>query len=412
MKIKMAGIDYRRAPVQVRELFSMTASAVERALLRSKEHAEVTGCVIISTCNRTEYWISGESEAFQQENPARLLCQEKEQDFSAYKEYFIIREGMEAVHYLMELSCGLQSQIFGDDQIISQVKHAVDTAREQEALDPVLETLFRTAVTGAKKVKSKVLLTNIDRSVAKAMIKLLEKERIFLEGKQCMVIGNGEIGRLAAAELVNAGADVYMTLRQYKTREAVIPAGCHVIDYHARYEHLGQMDVVVSATVSPHYTLTMERARGHMKDGEKVFVDLAIPRDIEPGFAELPDMRLFDMDSFSSLKYEGDARQIAVADEILKKYEEEYEQWYEFRDYVPVVKKIAKMAGEDTAARLKKELKQYGLTREERELLEKAIEKSASKVVARLCYGLREDMDKEEWKPCLEGLRRSAEHLS
>ena len=407
----MAGIDYRKAPVKVRELFSMTASAVERALADSKEIEGVTGCVVISTCNRTEYWISGEDAVFDRLDPAELLCREKGQEYQDYACYFTVREGREAVHYLMELSCGLQSQIFGDDQIISQVKRALDTAREQEALDAVMETLFRTAVTGAKKVKTKVLLTNVDRSVAAAMTALLEKEQIGIRGKKCMVIGNGEIGRLAAAELVKAGGDVSMTLRQYKTREAVIPAGCQVIPYDSRYERLSEMEIVVSATVSPHYTLTVESCRGRMGTKETVLVDLAIPRDMEPGLSELPGVRLYDMDSFSRLKYEGDARQVAVADEILKKYELEYEQWYEFRDLVPVVKKISRMAGEDTAARLKKAVRRYPLSREEREELLEAIDKTAAKVAAKLCYGLREEMEPEKWQPCLEGLMRSAEKL-
>ena len=411
MKIKMAGIDYRKAPVQVREQFSMTASMVERALKESRKAEGVTGCVIISTCNRTEYWISGEADSFYGLNPAALLCREKELDYSDYASYFTVREGNEAVHYLMELCCGLQSQIFGDDQIISQVKRAVDVAREQEALDSVLEILFRTAVTGAKKVKTKVLLTNVDRSVAAAMTALLRKEGISIKGKNCMVIGNGEIGRLAASELVKAGGFVSMTLRQYKTREAIIPAGCHVIDYNDRYEKLSHMDIVVSATVSPHYTLTAERAAECLSDGERVFIDLAIPRDLEPELGKLSGIRLFDMDSFSQLKYEGDLKQIAVADEILKKYELEFEQWYEFREYVPVVKEIARAAGEDTAARLRKELKSYSLEREEREELEKAIEKAAAKVVAKLCYGLREDMEPQSWKPCLDGLKRSSDNL-
>lgn len=122
----MAGIDYRKAPVEVRERFSMTASAVERALQASKANPGLTGCVIISTCNRTEYWISGETEAFDELDPAILLCEEKCQSHSEYKKYFQVSEGMEAVHGLMELCCGIRSQIFGDDQIISQVKRAVD----------------------------------------------------------------------------------------------------------------------------------------------------------------------------------------------------------------------------------------------------------------------------------------------
>ena len=154
MKIKMAGIDYQKAPVEVREQFSMTVSMVERALQESRKIPGVTGCVIISTCNRTEYWISGEEEGFGDLDAAALLCREKGIEVSEYRRYFTVREGKEAVHYLMELSCGLRSQIFGDDQIITQVKRAVDMARGQGALDSVLEILFRTAITGAKKVRN------------------------------------------------------------------------------------------------------------------------------------------------------------------------------------------------------------------------------------------------------------------
>ncbi len=411
MKIKMAGIDYQKAPVEVREQFSMTVSMVERALQESRKIPGVTGCVIISTCNRTEYWISGEEEGFGDLDAAALLCREKGIEVSEYRRYFTVREGKEAVHYLMELSCGLRSQIFGDDQIITQVKRAVDMARGQGALDSVLEILFRTAITGAKKVKSRVLLVGVDRSVAAAMGNLLLREGIAVSGKRCLVIGNGEIGRLAAAELVRLGGRVSMTLRQYKAKEAVIPAGCHVIDYQNRYEALPDMDLVVSATVSPHYTLTKEQAEGKMGAGGKVLIDLAIPRDIEPEIGSFFGVRLFDMDSFDSVKSEGDRRQMEAADAILQKYEMEYEQWYTFREYVPVVKEIARFAGLDTAARLKKELKQYPLDREERETLEKAIEKAAAKVTAKLCYGLREDMEPELWKPCLEGLLRSAREL-
>lgn len=411
VRIKMAGIDYRKAPVEVRERFSMTASAVERALQASKVNPGLTGCVIISTCNRTEYWISGETEAFDELDPAILLCEEKCQSHSEYKKYFQVSEGMEAVHGLMELCCGIRSQIFGDDQIISQVKRAVDMAREQQALDTALEILFRTAVTGAKKVKSRVLFSNVDRSVAAAMMSLLETEGIQVDKKRCLVIGNGEIGRLAAAELVKAGGEVFMTLRQYKKKEAVIPAGCRVIDYDRRYEVLPETDLAVSATVSPHYTLTAELMKEACPEHELVLVDLAIPRDLDPRIREELPVRLYDMDSFSSLKQEGDERQTAEADKILEKYEREYEQWYAFREYVPVVKSIAAMAGADTAARLRKKLKQQGLEAETRAELEQAIEKTAAKVTAKLCYGIRENMEPEEWKPLLEGLLRSAEEL-
>ncbi|MEI3175645.1 MAG: hypothetical protein V8S96_03700 [Lachnospiraceae bacterium] len=144
---------------------------------------------------------------------------------------------------------------------------------------------------------------------------------------------------------------------------------------------------------------------------ELVLVDLAIPWDLDPRIREELPVRLYDMDSFSSLKQEGDERQTAEADKILEKYEREYEQWYAFREYVPVIKSIAAMAGAGTVARLRKKLKQQGLEAETRAELEQAIEKTAAKVTAKLCYGIRENMEPEEWKPLLEGLLRSAEEL-
>lgn len=404
MKIKMAGIDHHKASVMVREEFSMTASAVKAALTDIQKTEEIEGCVIISTCNRTEYWLSVKEEAFRFINPIRLLCEEKEKKYELYQSYFTVREGMDAVHYLMELCCGIQSQIFGDDQIISQIKCAVELARETDALDSVLETLFRDAIAGGKRVKSQVVLQNMDRSVAAAMCSLLQKQKIKISGKRCMVIGNGEIGRLAAQELVKAGGKVFMTLRQYKKKDVMIPAGCSVISYDSRYEYLDRMDIVVSATVSPHFTLTAAQVKLCADLKNKVLIDLAIPRDIEPEIAELPGMRLYDMDSFADLKSRSDSKQIEAADKILKKYEMEFKQWYEFREFIPIVKKISSLAGDDTAMRLQKELKRYPLSREERMDLCEKISGAASKVVAKFCYGFREEMEKEQWKPCLLGM--------
>ena len=135
------------------------------------------------------------------------------------------RRGEEAVRYLFELSCGLHSKVFGEDQIITQVKDALALARQAGAADTVLEKLFQGAVTAAKKVKTQLHLTAVSRSVAQKAADLLTERLGPLEGVPCLVIGNGEMGQLMARELVARGADVTMTLRQYKRGDVLIPPG-------------------------------------------------------------------------------------------------------------------------------------------------------------------------------------------
>ena len=109
----------------------------------------------------------------------------------------------------------------------------------------MLETLFRTAVTAAKKVKTTVHLAPVDRSVATTAVELLKNKFVSLNKLPCMVIGNGEMGRLTANALIEQGCDVVMTLRQYKRGEVLIPAGCNIIHYDARIDHLNDVKVVI-----------------------------------------------------------------------------------------------------------------------------------------------------------------------
>ncbi len=409
MNITMAGIDFHRADIAVRERFSMTATTL-RACLRSirKQYPELE-CVLITTCNRTELWTSS-LPGSPQADPVLLLCEACRQPVEEFSPYFSIRKGKEAVQYLCELSSGLHSQIFGDDQIISQVKSALKTAREEHAVGAVLEVLFRTAITGAKKVKSSILCSGIDRSVSSAMIRLLREKEIPIAGQSCLVIGNGEIGRLAAQELEKAGGKVTMTLRQYKHKEVVIPAGCSVVSYDKRYEQASGASIIVSATLSPHFTLQPELLSAKLS-GPVTLIDLAIPRDIEPGCASLPDVTLFDMDCFSKYTGQAEAEQLRSVREILKEYETEFENWYFFREYIPTVKEIGHILGKEIAARLEKELNRSSLTREESDELRKKIRTASGKVVSNLLYGTRDVLDRESLKRIFPALEASAQRL-
>ncbi|WP_455716032.1 glutamyl-tRNA reductase [Anaerosporobacter sp.] len=409
MDIQMVGIDHCKASIEYREKFSFThhesLSAMNQIMEWYKD--KITGCVILSTCNRTELYISCEEEAME---PYEILCRIKGIDSEAYQNFYTVRNGSEVVEHLFSLACGLKSKVFGEDQIITQVKEALTNAREAETTDIVLEKLFQTAITAAKKVKSSVHLTAVNSSVVENMITVLTREFDTVNGLPCLVIGNGEIGKLAATRLLQMGAKVTMTLRQYKCREVDIPLGAHCIDYQERYNVLSGMEVVVSATASPHHTIQYEEVYEILHDGKKrILVDMAVPRDISLRLAELENIRLYNIDSLGGVSTDTINNQsVALAIEILKEYEEEFTTWYLFREYIPLIQSVGRTSSMSVLNRIDKQMNRIVKDSESVEEIRKLVKAASNRVVTNLLYGLKENLDKKQWSSCLEAIENAS----
>lgn len=402
MAVQMIGIDHSKASIAHRELFSFHMHEAKEAMKALMERYELEGCVMISTCNRTEVYISVEEE---RDNLMHMLCELKGIEDLDYKSIATIREGDEVIKHLFELSCGMKSKIFGEDQIITQVKTALTWARDVGTADVILEKLFQTAITAAKKVKTEVHLTGVQTSVIENMIKIIKDGQGNLNDKVCLVIGNGEIGRLAAKRLVEEGANVTMTLRQYKTREVQIPAGCHVIAYQDRYAHLQKFDVIVSGTSSPHHTIKYEDAHTLLQDGKKrIMIDLAVPRDISSTFSNVDDVALYNIDDLGGIsKEEVNSKAVDVAMEIIDKYFEEFKTWLGFRQYVPMIQTVGHAAGLDVYKRIEKKMKKTVAPTAYSEI-EQSVRSASEKMVTSILYGLKEYLSQEQWHDCLSAI--------
>ena len=328
MSISMIGIDHSKASVDIRAKFSFTKKRAIEAMKKLKEEHGILGCIILSTCNRMEVWVSMQDD--EEISLYDFLCKEKEVEKDEYQDYFIKRENEEAVRHLFYLTSGLKSQILAEDQIITQVKDALTLARDAYCTDNVLEVLFRMAVTAAKKVKTEVTFSRANTSVIHQAMERLKNQGFSFEGKTCMVIGNGEMGKVTALALKEAGADVTVTVRQYRSGVVNIPQGCKRINYGERMELLPDCDLVVSATASPNYTLTKENFEEIKLDAASVvLIDLAVPRDIDPEVGKLQNVSLYDIDSFridvASPKLQASMQK---AGEILDDQMKEFYDWF------------------------------------------------------------------------------------
>ncbi|MEG1538214.1 MAG: NAD(P)-dependent oxidoreductase, partial [Clostridiales bacterium] len=234
-----------------------------------------------------------------------------------------------AITHLCLLACGVKSQIWGEDQIITQVKEAITFAREQQSADSILEVLFRTAVACGKKVKTELRLTEKETSIANKLLEQLTNNEN--EIKQLLVIGNGEIGRLTATKLLAAGYQVTMTVRQYLHHPVAVPEGATVIDYARRYEYFNAFDGIVSATLSPHFTVETAKLQ-ELSNFPHLFFDLAVPRDIEKSVGKLPGVTLHDVDSLSSEEHSvHQQRMLQQIDTYIDKYKTDFYKWDEHR---------------------------------------------------------------------------------
>lgn len=335
------------------------------------------------------------------------LCRLKGIQDTSYEKYFITRKDKEAVEHLFYLAGGLKSQILGEDQILTQIKDALNLAREHFTTDSVLEVLFRMAVTAGKKIKTEAPLAHGNPSVIHQAVSYLKEQGYDMHGKTCMVIGNGEMGKVAAQTLRDAGANVTVTVRQYRSGLVSIPIGCSRIHYGERMRFLPNCDVVVSATASPNFTLRDELFQDVVLEKPLLLLDLAVPRDIDPSLGSRDGITLYDMDSFRTERLSPEANESLIkAASIVEEQMAEFFQWLDGRDVIPRIQEIRAEAVQDLNLRIVKILKKTPMQEEDRANLLEAVDTAAGKVVNKMIFGLRDSLNQEAFLECVAGLEK------
>lgn len=332
MKVIMAGINYKISSINQREKLALDNDSIRHICTQICGVKGIYGCVIVSTCNRTEVYIS--CDVNMENCGAELLVKYSGADISPNA--FEKREGMPAVYYLTELACGLKSMILGEGQIASQLNDALKIAHDAGCTDSVLNTLFRIAVSAGKYALTNAKISNVPLSCAYGAVSVLEENFGSLTGKSCLVIGNGKMGRLVQQLLLEKGCKVFVTLREYKHGNNDVLPGCGKLWYSQRYEYMEDCDFVISATKSPHFTVARAAIEA-LKNPPKAVIDLAVPRDVEAGVEELCFCRNID-----TLGYQSgiDEKSLSAVNEIVQKFANDFVQWHNYKMSLPHISKI------------------------------------------------------------------------
>lgn len=343
-------ITNRNAPVEIRKSLSFTKRR-QVEILRELTAGPADEAAVISTCNRTEFYIVSGSD-----NEKVLLDYVCELAQCRVEKYLNIYKNDDAVRHLFMIAPGLESMVIGEDQILGQVKSAIELARENKSAGIYLNTLFRLAVTAAKKVKTNTKLSEIPVSVATIAVKACMEELGTLNGKKILLIGaTGQLGKIILKDIISAAdAEIYAVLRSRMPADEASYKDCELVDYARRYKYIDSADCIISATSSPHYTLTSDRIRENIKNRKKrVFIDLAVPSDIEP--CDDTDCVYYSIDTLERLAEENNRRKMKEAkkaEAMLPEYIDEFETWQIFFENRGIIWQLCEACGESFKQRM------------------------------------------------------------
>jgi glutamyl-tRNA reductase len=407
MKITISGINHKKTPLEIREKLNFDPEEQKKTLAQIQSLAHVKECVMLSTCNRTEVYVYSGEDGFDSMAVEKILCDIKSENLYELKKYFYTYSGVNAVRHLFEVASGLDSMVLGEDQILGQVKSAHHTSLEAGTGSTVLNTLFRDAITAAKQIKTSTELSKNSVSIGSLAVKCVLKLCNGELGNKCaLVIGAGKIGSIVFKDFCSKGiGKVYITNRSHSKLEEL--AGpyheAHLIDYEQRYSVMDECDIVISSTASPHYTITRDMLeKAVVKHKQRIFIDLAVPRDIDESIGEVEGLKYYNMDHLKSVLDENlDRRMLEAvkAKEMIDGYVIEYEKWYEFRKALPVVKDIQRYA--DALAREKAEAaigKLKHASEEDKEIVRISITNTVNEIMNRFVYSIKENGSKDDIK--------------
>jgi len=333
LKIMMTGLDYTRADLDTRSQFAVTKERSERLIAAIKEASVAQACVIVSTCNRTELYASVPEAEVPGFSLTETLCTALGQDYQAAAAYFEELSDDQALVHLCRVAAGLDSQILGDDQIITQTREALELARAGTCTDSYIETFFRIAIQTAKSIKTNVILKALGAaSVPQETVEKL-KTMTDLSRAKAVVIGNGVIGRHVANLLLAEGAEVTVTIRQYHRGAVEVPEGAGSVSYTDRYEAIEGADILISATTSNHFTVRLEDFAA-LQQGPRIIVDLAVPRDVEASVADLEGTVLLTVDNISGEAQDLSPQSLETIDSIIEKNLSRFNNWCAYKQLI------------------------------------------------------------------------------
>ncbi|PPC72613.1 glutamyl-tRNA reductase [Pantoea sp. ICBG 985] len=318
MTLLALGINHKTAPVALRERVSFTPDTLDQALNSLLSQPMVQSGVVLSTCNRTELYLSVEQQTDLQEQLVRWLCEYHDLREEDVRNSLYWHQDNAAVSHLMRVASGLDSLVLGEPQILGQVKKAHADSSRDHALSSELERMFQKTFSVAKRVRTETEIGASAVSVAFAACSLARQIFESLSSVNVLLVGAGETIELVARHLREHSVRKLMIANRTRERAQLLAdeVGAEVIGLADIETRLADADIIISSTASPLPIIgkgMVERALKARRNQPMLLVDIAVPRDVEPEVGKLANAYLYSVDDLQAIIEQNMAQRKAAA---------------------------------------------------------------------------------------------------
>lgn len=347
MPLYVVGLNHRSAPIEVRETVAFANDVQRDAVSALKAAADADEVVLVSTCNRTEFYVRGTDESVAARARAWLANTPSAKRF-ALDQHLYQYAGDEATRHAFRVASGLDSMILGEPQILGQVKHAVKVAHDAGALAGPLDRLFQETFQVAKRVRSETDIGATSTSMTAAALKFAQQLFGDLQDSRVLLVGVGEMISLAATHFAAAKPRSITVANRTiaRGRELAAQFSASAIALSELTERLHEFDIIITSTASSLPIIgkgMVEQALKRRRHKPIFMVDLAVPRDIEAAVSELGDVFLYTLDTLGKVIEQNLATRkdaVAQAEVLIEEHAQRYMTWLNQRASVPVIQQL------------------------------------------------------------------------
>ncbi len=298
MRLVAAGLSFRTAPLAVREAAAIPAARAATTLRYLVGHAGLHGAAVLSTCNRTDFYVVCPDHLSAEVTP-RLARYLDPGGSSGVERHMVTLEDREAAEHMFRVASGLESMVIGEAQVLGQFKTAHRVATDAGTVDARLDYVMRRAISTAKRVRTETTLGRGAASLSEIAVECARTSCGDLEGRGVLLVGAGKMSRLAADRLRDEGARIMTTSRGESSRRLAKAVGAEPVGLAGLEEVADEVDVIIASTDSATTVLdafAIEALQRRRARRPLCIVDMAVPRDIDPAAADVPGVTLIDID--------------------------------------------------------------------------------------------------------------------
>lgn len=345
MNIIVVGLDYQTAPVQIREKLVFKPSQLGAAIAELMRKKGILENVLLSTCNRTEVYAVVNNYSEGRFYIKKFLSEWFHFDQEMFSPYLFVYEQEEAVRHLFKVTCGLDSMILGETQILGQVRTSFLEAQNERSIGTVFNHLFKESITLAKRAHSVTEIADHAVSVSYAAVKLAKKVFGTLQEKSALIVGAGKMSELAIQNLYSNGVRRVTIINRTLEKAKILAARLHaeVKPLDKLHAALVDADILISSTGASDVIITKNTMKqiGKIRKGKPlIMIDIAVPRDIDPQVAELDNVFLYNIDDLNRIVEDNFVEREKAAKEIMKMIEGEvtvFNQWMKMLEVTPII---------------------------------------------------------------------------